>query len=1488
MKASSCVARSSFLLVIFCSITGNAQILETGSLRSFILGTEPAASYDNWNSHTVEGLSEPGGYNHHIPPELDPQTNGFGSFEFILGADAPANRLLWRSVLTHIWSDNPTEAQALFDQASLPYEVVYFEDTETGNTFRMLREVLNVTYVDTGFYAGPEDDVIGSFDKGWGLFIFNPEASVPWAHAQVAHVSDDFVCVPMVTDFFLDGNLGGLALNGTGREVFWQPGEDYNNGRSLSDPSRNGNLPFQWFTEFFVDTLRAQGEVDITIQFHSYDSESHANEPTIQISCGSRDGYPNRPARDISGLGYDWINFAPTVVVPADYSMPGQLEVTVENYFAVWRGNGLYHLESGIEMPRNVELSGYGDSPQMAVAAQGVNRFEARDRWLHVEFDELPNPVAAAEHTELDFFAGTIPPTESNWDAMLRYYEASTDALVAYLNDVENPQDTDPPSTPADLRVFYAADNFVELEWDTPSLDPNFSTYQVYYGTDEEIDTTNAVWTFENDGDLVGQNIRFTRVTGLEFNLDYGFRLRGTDEFGQSSELTPISRAITSEGDQFPLPFSLLTPLDADTCFTLDTTLTWEATTDADLYDTPHYDVWIDTLLDFSTAWIPEDADSIAETSFDLVNLINRRTYYWTVRATDRNTAGTWANETNSLITYHPLPPAPFELAFPVDRETVWDTTSTTLRWNSTYSQDDPEFQVDYIAIIAESADFSVNSDTTHTEDTSWTVDNLLMDQTYWWKVFAYDVIDTIRCDDVWKFFAAERQIPNFSLVAPEDGEWIDNDTVLVSWSIPEEIELTPRSGSTQSNFGLADQLKLEELSSLMSRAGKGSSLGSGQGWSTIDTQGGPDTFGHVWIDNKEPGGPLYDWIEISDTGTLSTVSGVDDATQVVALPFAFSYYGDDYATVVISSNGNIHFGNPDNGYNHYTIPSPDGPAGIIAPWWIDLRPNVQGDIYYYGSEEYFIVQYDNCREYGHENWLYTFEVILYPDGRIKFQYESMRGGLADATIGIENLAEDDGLLVAFNAAYVADRIAIQFTFEDWLYNVQWSADPAFEQPLSLLTFDNEYSISEVALRSLFPLDELDELPDDLTVFWRVETTNLFGQSAWALPGESGRNFMVYIQEPPSSFELLSPSDGVIVETDTVTVSWLPATDPDPLDTLTYLVEWSDNEELFEPQNQAVVADTFFSITDLQFLLEQYLPPEEPTPEVQRIQRKKSRDSRSAIASSKTPLKMASSTADPSVSNELDELPDNTTIYWRVRAQDQASNQTWPMHGETPWSFLVQVPEPPSEFILLLPVNDDTLTIEEISQLVMDWEDSIDPDPGEEVVYSASMHIDIGELLDTTLSVNGLETSEFTVNLLDILELTEWEEMWNVTWAVNAISNSDTTSCEEGFIFFVEPFLSVIEQPFTGIPTEYSIASIYPNPFNPTATVVVGLPDPGNLSVVIYNVMGQQVRTFTFDQADAGYHSIPVDGRTLASGVYFVRATVPGKLEVVRKIVLVR
>jgi hypothetical protein len=90
-----------------------------------------------------------------------------------------------------------------------------------------------------------------------------------------------------------------------------------------------------------------------------------------------------------------------------------------------------------------------------------------------------------------------------------------------------------------------------------------------------------------------------------------------------------------------------------------------------------------------------------------------------------------------------------------------------------------------------------------------------------------------------------------------------------------------------------------------------------------------------------------------------------------------------------------------------------------------------------------------------------------------------------------------------------------------------------------------------------------------------------------------------------------------------------------------------------------------------------------------------------------------------------------------------------------------------------------------------------------------------------------------------------------------------------------------------------SLGQNYPNPFNPTTTITYSIATPGHVSLKIYNVAGQLVRTLVDETARAGMvHEVTWRGQNdagspVASGVYFYRLTAAEYVKT-RKMVLLK
>jgi len=99
--------------------------------------------------------------------------------------------------------------------------------------------------------------------------------------------------------------------------------------------------------------------------------------------------------------------------------------------------------------------------------------------------------------------------------------------------------------------------------------------------------------------------------------------------------------------------------------------------------------------------------------------------------------------------------------------------------------------------------------------------------------------------------------------------------------------------------------------------------------------------------------------------------------------------------------------------------------------------------------------------------------------------------------------------------------------------------------------------------------------------------------------------------------------------------------------------------------------------------------------------------------------------------------------------------------------------------------------------------------------------------------------------------------------------------------------VSGVESQVGGMPTAYTLEQNYPNPFNPTTQIVFTLPMSSQVSIEVFNLLGQKVRTLVNDTRDAGTYTATFDGAGLTSGVYFYRLTA-GNQVIAKKMMLMK
>lgn len=200
------------------------------------------------------------------------------------------------------------------------------------------------------------------------------------------------------------------------------------------------------------------------------------------------------------------------------------------------------------------------------------------------------------------------------------------------------------------------------------------------------------------------------------------------------------------------------------------------------------------------------------------------------------------------------------------------------------------------------------------------------------------------------------------------------------------------------------------------------------------DGQGGPDSGGYRWIDSDEPGGPTFNWVEISTVGTpvTSWTNGTaDDGSVVVTLPFTFTYYGNNYSQLKICTNGWAGFDVASTGVQFFNtaIPLTAEPNNALFCFWDDMDLRNSGNVYYYNdaANNRFIVEWKDVPHYDPPGGgPYTYQIILYRDGRIYYQYLTMNAPTNTNSIGTENIDGTIGLQIVFDNNYVHSNMAIK------------------------------------------------------------------------------------------------------------------------------------------------------------------------------------------------------------------------------------------------------------------------------------------------------------------------------------------------------------------------------------------------------------------------------------------------------------------------------
>jgi hypothetical protein len=195
----------------------------------------------------------------------------------------------------------------------------------------------------------------------------------------------------------------------------------------------------------------------------------------------------------------------------------------------------------------------------------------------------------------------------------------------------------------------------------------------------------------------------------------------------------------------------------------------------------------------------------------------------------------------------------------------------------------------------------------------------------------------------------------------------------------------------------------------------------------TIDFRLGTaaDAFGYTCV----VGGAAF-----QEAATAQTVpDDGDDESLTFTLPFTFRFYGVDYTTVHVSTNGNVNFLAPNTSVGNAAIPVTGSPNAAIYTFWDDLQvdpaASLRTETVGTAPNRRFVVEWRNVIFFGDSTRRIDVNVVLHENGRVVTQARNLaddgreRGN--SATIGIENETGTVAFRFGFNEAVLDSEPAV-------------------------------------------------------------------------------------------------------------------------------------------------------------------------------------------------------------------------------------------------------------------------------------------------------------------------------------------------------------------------------------------------------------------------------------------------------------------------------
>jgi hypothetical protein len=216
---------------------------------------------------------------------------------------------------------------------------------------------------------------------------------------------------------------------------------------------------------------------------------------------------------------------------------------------------------------------------------------------------------------------------------------------------------------------------------------------------------------------------------------------------------------------------------------------------------------------------------------------------------------------------------------------------------------------------------------------------------------------------------------------------------------------------------------------------------------------------------------------------------------------------------------------------------------------------------------------------------------------------------------------------------------------------------------------------------------------------------------------------------------------------------------------------------------------------------------------------------------------------------------------------------------------------PPPAVMLLQPDDGTTLVVSDdnmTTDFPFIWTAVNDPD-NDPVLYVVAATDETGEVSDTGVVIAGWFPSvgELAEPLLE-----DTIGVMTYSWDVLASDGYDSTASSNGPRSLTIDVSGLLALHGIGLPEVFALHNNYPNPFNPVTNISYDIPEVAQVTLDIYNISGQKVRTLAQGQHEPGRYRIQWNatndyGKPLSSGMYIYKIHA-GDFVSVKKLILMK